>query len=126
MYAPPVFWLFALERIEDVGNGNAHAPQPVGVNRNFVLLQQAAKAAHIGHAGRTQQPTPDGPVLNRTQVGKRVFLLVAFFGYDRVLKNLAEARRDGGHRGRTHTGWNLADHVLQPLGNLLAGPVTRL
>ena len=85
---------------KQLGHGHAVGGQAVGIHADFVLAQIAAEAAHVHHAGYAGQLALHQPVLHVAQPGERKLLLVAFFGADAVLENLAQAGGDGGHARR--------------------------
>ncbi len=68
---------------------------------NVELFLVAADRVHIRHAGHVAELGPHGPVLNRAEVGRRVWPSVlvhrARLGLDGVEEDLAQAGRDRPH-----------------------------
>ena len=104
-------------------HGHPGRLQALGVQGYFVLFEQPAKAAHVGHAGRTQQLPPHYPVLNGAQLAGVVLLFVARLGPHQVLVDLAQAGGNRRQLGPPDAGRNLAFGFQQPLADLLARPV---
>ncbi|MNV84834.1 hypothetical protein D3C71_1787340 [compost metagenome] len=51
------------------------------LNGLLVLFQFAAESGYIGYARCTQQLSAHHPVLDGTQVGQGIFMLIAVFGF---------------------------------------------
>ncbi len=63
-------------------------------HEHLILLRVAAETVHLGHPGEGAQAWGDDPVLERAQLHRVVAVAL-----ERVLKDLAEARRDRGQFG---------------------------
>ena len=112
-----------LQGVVQLPDSDVVAAQALGVHGYFVLLDVAAEATHVGHAGRAQQLPAHQPVLQRAQLGGRILVFVALFGVQHILVNLAQARRDGSQLRHAGAGRNLPLGVPEALRHLVAGPV---
>ncbi len=76
----------------DVVHGDLAAEQLVGVDVDLELLDEAAHARHLGHAGDAPNRVAQVPVLQRPQLGEVVLAARVDHG---VLEHPADARRVG-------------------------------
>ena len=94
------------DRARDVGERQAVADEPIGVDDNLVLPLEATERGDLGHAGHGLQRRPHREVLQRAQLGE-VHLSAAVFQH--VLIDPAqpagigpERRRDAGRQQLLH------------------------
>src|SRR4029079_4084450 len=62
------------DRIDDGGEGDPEAAEPVGIDVDLILADQPAHARHLGHSGNRIELIPNEPVLNRPQLAEGVAL----------------------------------------------------
>src|SRR5690606_1952641 len=103
----------ALQGIDHIADAEAHGMQANGVHRHFELLQFAAEAIDLGHAGHAQQLPADHPVLQFAQLLGVVLVVVGAVGAYHVLEHFAEAGAHGREEGRVHAGGHGARQLLQ-------------
>jgi hypothetical protein len=102
--ACPGVIVIALNRSDDVGQGQTIGTEPVRIRRDVVFLSEATDRIDFGHARDLTQLRLDDPVLHFAQVSWRigcpVRLLCACFCFDRPEVDLAQASRNWPHHGR--------------------------
>ena len=91
---PPTSLLLAATASRRPGDGDAVCAQPVGIDGDLVLLDEAADARHFGDARHARQFVLQEPVLQRAQLGK-----VVAVRFQRVHERPADAGGVGPKRG---------------------------
>src|SRR5207247_10706227 len=89
----------------------------IGIDVDLVLLDHAADARHLSHAGHGVELLADEPVLNGAKVAERLAL-----AFHRVPEDVAHARRvrpEGGHDAR----WKRFRTALETAGHPGQGAV---
>ncbi len=100
--------------------------QTRGIRENVELPHVAADSVHLDNAGNVAQLRFDDPVLDRSEIGRRICLAAGIprirLRFDGKHVDLAEAGRNRPHRG-LDTGWQLVLHPLDALIDELARPI---
>jgi hypothetical protein len=108
----------ALDGLDHVGRGEPVGQQPVRVHQHLVLLDLAAEAVDLVHAGNRLEQRRHQPVLDAAQLHR-----VQALALERVLEDLAQAGADGAQLGVgagrqlfAGGGQALEDHLPRPVG----------
>ena len=103
--------------IDDGRERNLECAKAIGIDVDLVLLDHAADARHLSHAGHGVELVADEPVLNGAKVAERLAL-----AFHRVPEDVAHARRvrpEGGHDAR----WKRFRQQLEPFEHPRTGKV---
>ena len=103
------------ERIKHLAHGKIAGVEFIRVDGHLILLHVATPAAYFGHARGSRELLSHNPVLDGSQLGKRIFVLVALLGAHGIMVNLAQSGSN-----RSHFGFRILGQILLHLGQHLA------
>ena len=91
--AASIFIVLVQSSIE-FGNRHAHCIKALQVYIHLILLHITAPATDLGNTWRTRQLFSHDPILNGSQVGERVFILIPLLGTDGIMVYFTQTGRD--------------------------------
>ena len=103
------------ECIKHLAHGQIAGVEFISIDGHFILLHVASPAAHFCHARGSRELFSHNPVLDGSQLGKRIFVLITLFGSHGIMVNLAQSGSN-----RAHLGFHIFGQILLHLGQHLA------
>ena len=103
------------ERIKHLAHSQIAGVELIRIDGHLILLHIASPAAHFSHARGSRELFSHNPVLDGSQLGERIFVLVALLGAHGIMVNLAQSGSN-----RSHLGFHIFGQIFLHLGQHLA------
>ena len=110
------------QRIKHFANGNIVGIQLVSIHCHLILLHITAPTAHFCNTGSSRKLLSYYPVLQSSQLGKRVFMLISILGSYRIMVDFTQSGSNRSHFSISIL-WQLFLYLSQYLAHLRTSPI---